>query len=178
MALADKQRDGFDKRISRIKKGGKNTMGQIEIGPRDEERAKKGKIDNTVRVKKRRKKKVDLASGATSTLVFLAIFFGGLSMFVGQAASFHFFEEGGLVPIDLGIAAIEPYLQYAPLLIGGLLALAFGYTFRLMSGLKFLALAGGFGAVFHYKLDLMQSMPGLYAGFFSEEYVKAVLAAV
>ena len=177
MALADKQRDGFDRRISRIKKGGKNTMGSIEIGPRDEERARKGKIDNTVRMKKKRQKKVDLASGATSTLILLALFFGGLSMFVGQAATFHFFEEGGLVPVNLPEIAAQ-YVQYAPFIIGGLLALAFGWTFRLMSGMKFVALAGGFAATFIYKLEMMQFMPGIYTGFFSKAYVQAALASV
>lgn len=177
MAIADKQRDGFDRRISRIKKGGQNTMGALEIGPRDEDRAKKGKVDNTVRVKRKRKKKVDLATGATSTLVLLALFFGGLSMFVGQAASFHFFEDGGLVPVQLPDVAAA-YLPYAPFLIGGLLALAFGWTFRLMSGLKLVALVGSFIATFYYKFEMMQAMPGLYSGFFSEPYVKAVLAAV
>lgn len=180
MALANDQRDGFDRRISRIKKGGANTMGEVHIGPVDEAQVygkKKGKATNTVRIKKKRQKNVDLTSGSTATLTVLAVLFGGLSMFVGQAMNFHFYEVGGLLQMTPPAVA-EPYMQYAPFLFGGLLALAFGWTFRLMRGVRFLGLAGGFGAVFHYKQDLIQAMPGLYAGFFSQEYVDAVLAAV
>jgi len=81
------------------------------------------------------------------------------------------------VPLQLP-EAMATFLPYAPFVIGGLLALAFGWTFRLMTGLKFVALAGGFFATSYYKLNMMQAMPGLYSGFFSEPYVKAVLAAV
>lgn len=179
MGLANEQRDGFDRRISRIKKGGANTMGEVHIGPVDEAQVygkKKGKATNTVRVKKK-KQNVDLTSGSTLTLTILAVFFGGLSMFVGQAMDFHFFGQGGLVPLTAPEIA-EPYMEYAPFLFGGLLALAFGWTFRLMRGARFLGLAGGFGAVFYYKADLIQAVPGLYAGFFSKEYVEAALAAV
>ncbi|MGR3513813.1 MAG: hypothetical protein ACU0GG_13705 [Paracoccaceae bacterium] len=180
MALAKDQRDGFDRRISRIKKGGANTMGEVHIGPVDEAQVygkKKGKATNTVRVKQKRKKNVDLTSGSTLTLTILAVFFGGLSMFVGQAMDFHFFGTGGLLPLTAPEIA-EPYLQYAPFLFGGLLALAFGWTFRLMHGIRFLGLAGGFGSVFYYKPELIQAVPGLYAGFFSQEFVDAALAAV
>ena len=55
MSLSNAQRDGFDRRISRIKKGGANTMGEVHIGPVDEEVArssKKGKGRNTIRVKR------------------------------------------------------------------------------------------------------------------------------
>ncbi len=180
MGLANEQRDGFDRRISRIKKGGSNTMGEVHIGPVDEAQVygkKKGKPTNTVRVKKRRKKNVDIGSGSTLTLAILAVFFGGLSMFVGQAVNFHLYDAGGLLQMTPPALA-EPYLQYAPFLFGGLLALAFGWTFRLMRGVRFLALAGGFGAVFYYQSDLIQAVPSLYAGFFSEEFVAAALSAV
>ncbi|MEM7719898.1 MAG: hypothetical protein AAF222_11910 [Pseudomonadota bacterium] len=180
MSLANDQRDGFDKRIAKIRKGGSNTMGEVHIGPVDEAQVygkKKGKATNTVRIKKKKAKNIDLTSGSTGTLTLLAVFFGGMSMFVGQAMDFHFYGAGGLLQLSAPAIA-EPYMQYAPFLFGGLLALAFGWTFRLMRGVRFLGLAGGFGAVFHYKADLIQAMPGLYAGFFSKEYVEAALAAV
>lgn len=177
MALSDAQRDGFDRRISRIKKGAGNTAGTIEVGPRDEVRAKDGK-PTAVKIKKKKKKNATLGEGSTSVLFLLAIFFGGMSMFVGQAAGFHFFEEGGLVPIEAPHPAIEPYIGYAPILIGGILALALGWTFRMTQGIRFIGLLGGFGAVFYYKLQLMQQFPGLYAGFFSKPYVQSTLAAV
>jgi hypothetical protein len=179
MALANDQRDGFDRRISRIKKGGANTMGEVHIGPVDEAQVygkKKGKATNTVRLKKKRKKKVDLNSGATGTLVILAVLFGGLSMFVGQAIDYHLYGVGGLGGLTPPEFAAD-YVQYAPFFFGGILALAFGWTFRLLQGARFLALIGGFCAVFYYQSELIQTFPSAYAGFFSKAYVEAALAA-
>lgn len=179
MAIAKEQRDGFDQRISRIKKGGPNTMGEVHIGPVDEAKVygkKKGKATNTVRMKKKSKKNVDVTSGSTLALAILAVLFGGLSMFVGQALNFHLYDAGGLLQM-VPPAVIEPYVQYAPFLFGGLLALAFGWTFRLMRGIRFVALVGGFVAVFYYQADLIQAMPSFYAGFFSEEFVAAAQPA-
>ena len=180
MSLANAQRDGFDKRIQKIRKGGSNTMGEVHVGPVDEAQVygkKKSKATNRVRVKKKKAKNVDLNSGSTLTLSILAVFFGGMSMFVGQAMNFHFYDAGGLLQMTPPVG-LEAYIQYAPFLFGGLLALAFGWTFHLMRGIRFLALAGGFGAVFYYQSELIQKVPGLYAGFFSQEFVQAALAAV
>ncbi len=181
MALANDQRDGFDRRISRIKKGGANTMGEVHIGPVSEEQVygkKKGKATNTVRVKKKKQKKVDLNSGSTGVLVLLAVLFGGLSMFVGQAVDYHLFGVGGLAGQMTPPEFAADYVQYAPFFFGGLLALAFGWTFRLLQGIRFLALVGGFGAVFYYHADLVERFPETYAGFFSKAYVEAARPAV
>lgn len=180
MSLSNAQRDGFDRRISRIKKGGKNTMGEVHIGPVDEAQVygkNKSKATNRVRVKKKKAKNVDLNGGSTLMLAILAVFFGGLSMFVGQAMNYHFYGAGGLMSLTPPIG-LEDYVQYAPFLFGGILALAFGWTFHLMRGIRFLGLVGGFGAVFYYQSELIQKVPGLYAGFFSKEFVETALAAV
>ncbi len=179
MGISRDQRQGFDRRISNIRKGGPNTMGEVHIGPVDEAQVygkKKGKPTNKVRLKKKRRGKVDVVSGATGTLTLLALFFGGMSMFVGQAVDYHLFGQGGLVQMAPPEFAAD-YVQYAPFLFGGLLALAFGWTFHLMRGARFLALIGGFGAVFYYQTELIQTFPGTYAGFFSKAFVKAALAA-
>lgn len=180
MSLANAQRDGFDKRIQKIRKGGSNTMGEVHIGPVDEAQVygkKKSKATNRVRVKKKKAKSVDLNSGSTMTLAILGVFFGGLSMFVGQAVDYHLYGAGGLAGLTPP-AGFEEYMVYLPFAIGGMLALAFGWTFHLMRGIRFLGLAGGFGAVFYYQAELIQMFPGLYAGFFSKGYVNAALAAV
>ncbi len=180
MSISNAQRDGFDKRISLIKKGGPNTMGEVHIGPVDEAQVygkKKGKASNTVRMKKKRGKKVDISSGATGTLTILAVVFGGLSMFVGQAVAYHLYGEGGLAQMTPPDVVAE-YLPYAPFLFGGILAFLFGWTFQLMRGVRFLGLIGGFGAVFYYQSELIQTFPGTYAGFFSKAFVNAALAAV
>lgn len=155
-------------------------MGEVHIGPVDEQQVygkKKGKPTNKVRMKKKRGTKVDLNSGATSTLFLLAILFGGLSMFVGQAVAYHLYGAGGIIQMAPPVFA-EDYISYAPFLFGGLLALAFGYTFHLFQGIRFIGLVGGFGSVFHYQTELIQMMPGTYAGFFSKAFVEAALSAV
>lgn len=180
MSLANAQRDGFDKRIAKIRKGGSNTMGEVHIGPVDEAQVygkKKSRATNRVRVKRKKAKNVDLNGGSTLTLTILAVFFGGLSMFVGQAVDFHLYGVGGLLNMTPP-AGFEDYMQYVPFAVGGLLALAFGWTFHLMRGIRFLGLAGGFGAVFYYQSELIQMVPGLYAGFFSKEFVETALSAV
>lgn len=177
MSLSNAQRDGFDRRLSKIKKGGSNTMGEIQIGPRDEESARAGKAKNVVRVKKKRSKNVKLGQGATLSLLPLAGFFGGLSMFVGQAMDYQFFNAGGLLQFGTPMAALEPHMQYAPFVFGGILALLFAWTFR-MGGLKFLALAAGFWATFQYQTNLVMTFPGMYAGFFSKEFVEGVFASL
>ena len=57
MAIADTQRKGFEDRLSRIKQGGANTMGEVQIGPRDETDSRKSKPTNTVRIKRKKPKK-------------------------------------------------------------------------------------------------------------------------
>lgn len=177
MSISNAQRSGFDDRLSRIKKGGANTMGEVHIGPRDEERARKGKNENVVRMKKKKNQAVK-SDGSTVVLAPIGVLLGGISMFVGQAANYQIFNEGGLLNLAPPVEALAPFMQYAPFLFGGILALMFAWTFRLTSGLRLLALLGGFGAVFYYQADLIQTMPGMYANFFSPEFVKAALAKV
>lgn len=178
MSLSNAQRDGFDQRLNRIKKGGANTMGEVQIGPRDESQRKGSKHANTVRLKKKKNTKVkDLDRGSTLALLPLAAFFGGLSMFVGQAADYQLFNAGGLFAMGVPHPALDPYMQYAPFALGGVLALLFAFTFRL-SGLKFIAMAAGFWAVFQYKIALIHTFPGMYAGFFSKEFVEGIVGRV
>lgn len=177
MSRSNAQRTGFEDRLSRIKKGGANTMGEVHIGPRDEERARKGKADNTVRIKKKKKKQTNLGEGPTSGLAPLGVLLGGLAMFVGQAADYQLFQEGGLVNMAAPVAALEPFMQYAPFLIGGILAMMFAWTFRLTTAVRFAALSAGFVAAFVYQTALIKAVPFMYAGFFSKEFVKAALAA-
>jgi len=177
MARADSQRRAFDRRISNINKGGKNTMGEVHIGPRDETDARKSKPKNTVRIKKKKAQKVDTQQGGLAILP-LAAFFGGLSMFVGQAMDFQFYAPGGLLQWDVPTMAPEAVLPYLPFLFGGILALLFAWTFRFTSLLKFGAIVGGFWATFQYHTTLVTMFPGMYAGFFSKEYVEGVFAAL
>ncbi len=169
------QRDGFENRLDRIKKGGVNTMGEIQVGPREEIRAgSKTKPTNTVRIKQKKKKNMSVGRGSTMSLIMLAFAFGALSMFVGQVANFHFFQAGGLVPIDLTETPVGPYLPFAHLAIGGVLAVMFCWTFRLTSIMRLAAAAIGVFLVMEYHTEMVKQAPGIYTKFFSKAYVKEV----
>ena len=174
MGMAKVQRNnGFEDRLARIQKGGANTMGAVQIGPRDEKAAMNGTADNTVTLKRKKNKKAELSDGNSSVLVPLAVLLGGVSMFVGQAAAYHLFQPGGLMPISVPVPALETYVPFAHLLFGSILALMFAYTFRLTKSLRAIALVGGMVAVVHFQAELIEQFPGLYAGLFSEEFVAA-----
>ena len=175
MSMSKGQRSGFEDRLARIKKGGVNTMGEVQIGPREEVRAgkTKSKPANTVRMKKRKTGKKEIGRGSTTSLLLLAFLFGVLSMFVGQAAGYHFFG-GGLVPIDLTGTPAEPYLDQAHLILGGVLGFLFCWTFRLTSIVRVAAMVAGLAVMVQYHTDLVQQAPGVYTKFFSKAYVKEV----
>ncbi|MCV6593118.1 MAG: hypothetical protein OIF48_09220 [Silicimonas sp.] len=170
------QRDGFEDRLARIKKGGANTMGEVHLGPREEVRAgdKSAKPTNTVRIKKKKTKSREIGRGSAISLIFIAFVFGALSMFVGQVADFHLFNEGGLAPIDLSETPVGPYLQFAALAIGGVLALMFCWTFRLTSILRLAAAAAGVFCMVEFHTNMVQGAPGLFVKFFSKGYVETV----
>ena len=173
------QRSGFEDRLARIKKGGANTMGEIQVGPREEIRArdaKKSRPSNTVRLKRKKQKK-EVGRGSTMSLILLAFLFGALSMFVGQVTNFHLFQEGGFLPIDLSGTPVEQYLPFAHLAIGGVLALLFCWTFHLTSVLRLAAAAAGVFLVFEYHTEMVQQAPGVYTKFFSKAYVKEMRQA-
>ncbi len=177
MATAQATHQTFEDRLKRINKGAPNTMGDLHIGPRDEATARDGKATNTVRLKSS-KKKIKIGEGSNVVLVPLAIIIGALSVFAGQAAAFHFFQDGGLMPITLPDAAamLEPYLIHAHLVMGGVLALLFTWTFGFNGMVRKLAVAVGFGAMLFGQVQVMERFPSVYANFFSEAYVAQALA--
>jgi len=174
MATAQATHQTFEDRLKRINKGAANTMGEVHIGPRDEKTPRNGKATNTVRLKAKTKK-VKIGEGSNWVLVPLAMVIGALSVFAGQAAAFHFFQDGGLMPVSLpeAIAMVEPYMIYAHLVIGGLLALIFTWTFGFNGMFRKLAVAAGFGAMLFGQVQVMERFPTIYANFFSEAYVAA-----
>lgn len=171
MALGQVQRQSFDDRLKRINKGGINTMGEVHIGPREEVRAGKAasKPTNTVRMK-RKNKNIALGEGSNWVMVPVALVIGGLSMFAGQAAAYHFFG-GGLMPIEIPVAALEPALPYANFILAAFLALIFTWTFGFTNKKRKLALILGLASVFYFEGDLIQKFPGTYTAMYSEGYV-------
>ena len=170
MAMAKQQRDAFDARLNRIKKGAPNTMGEIQIGPREEVRAgQKSKMTNTVRMK-RKKKNVPIGEGSNWVLVPTAFVIGGLSMFVGQAAAYHFFG-GGLAPIEIPLEAAQSVIPYANFIFAALLALLFTWTFGFTNKKRKLAVILGLVGVFYFEGDLAERYPETYTSMYSASYV-------
>ena len=176
MATAQATHSTFEDRLKRINKGAANTMGEVHIGPRDEEKARSGKATNTVRLKTK-KKNVKVGEGSNWVIVPVALVIGAMCAFAGQAAAFHFFQDGGLMPVTLPEAAamVEPYLIFAHLAIGGLLALIFTWTFGFNGLFRKLAVVAGFGAMLYGHVLLVERFPAIHANFFSEAYVAAAI---
>lgn len=170
MNIGQVQRDGFEERLMRIQKGGANTMGEIQIGPRDDNE-RSSKPSNTVRVKRKKAKNVNLGEGSNAVLVPTALIIGALSMFVGKAAAYHLFSEGGLATMEIPVPAVEPYLPYAPFVFAGFLALMFSWTFGFSNIMRKLAVVAGLAGVFWFEGDLIERFPGIYTNFYSEAYV-------
>lgn len=152
-------------------------MGEIQVGPREEIRAgSKSKPSNTVRMKRKSTKKKEIGRSSGMTLVILAFVFGAFSMFVAQVANFHLFVPGGLTPVDLSQSFVAPYIPYAQLVFGGVLALLFCWTFHLMTMMRVLATVAGLFAVMQFHTEMVQFAPGTYVKFFSKGYVNDVRA--
>ena len=171
IAIAETQRSGFEDRLSRIKKGGANTMGEVQIGPRDEANARKSKPTNTVRLKRKKPKSVNIGEGSNLVLAPVAAAVGGLSMFVGQATEFHLFQPGGLFNITVPIEAAAAAVPYAHFIVAVLLALSLSWAFGLTNLIRRMALIAGLAAVAVWQAELVERYPDLYTAVFSEAFV-------
>ena len=175
MAIADTQRKGFEDRLSRIKKGGVNTMGEVQIGPRDENQPRKSKPTNTVRIKRKKPKQVNLGEGSNIVLAPIAAAVGGLSMFVGQAAEYHLFQPGGLFNISIPVDAAVMAIPCAHFIIAIALALSLSWAFGLTNLVRRMAMIAGLAAVTVWQTELVERYPGVYTGVFSEAFVQEKL---
>lgn len=171
MALADAQRAGFEDRLTRIKKGGANTMGELQIGPRDESQRGKSRPSNTVRIKRKKQKNVNIGEGSNVVFGLIAVIVGGLSMMVGQATEFHLFQPEGLFTLSMSTETIAPVLPYIQYIVGGVLALALGWAFGLTNTIRRMALIAGLVGATVWHTELVERYPGLYTAIFSEAYV-------
>jgi hypothetical protein len=175
MSIGTAQRQSFEDRVKRIGTDGPNTMGEVHIGPRDEETARSGEATNSVRMKRKRKN-VRIAEGSNYVMVPVALIIGALSVFAGRAAAYHLFADGGLMPMAVPVPALEPYTDYAQFLFAALLALIFTWTFGFSGKLRKLAVIAGFTAMMIGEVHVIERFPELYANFFSKAYVTEALA--
>lgn len=155
MINANIQKDQFQGRLQRIKKGGPNTLGHVYVGPVEE--------------------------GGTTTqrrhfgiLATVAAFvFGVSAYFVGHLAQFHL--AGDLE--RLGAEALMVAETSGDLIVAGLLLFILIRVTRMRGVGPFLVGAMGLFAMMGLHAFSVQMAPELYSGLYSEGYVSQYLDA-
>lgn len=174
--MANTQRTTFEARLKRIDKGGPNTAGTVIVGPQDDPKAAKRRARKYRRTENRLFARLLVAFGHL-LLLPVSFLLGGLAMFTGIVAAFHIGRTGAVATgEDVLTATLVSNLD---LLLGLLLAIVFGYLFRLMIGPRKIGLAVGVAAAFLLQDSIMQSYPDVFARLMSDEItLNAALAAL
>ena len=156
MINADVQRDTFQGRLKRIKKGGPNTLGHVYVGPVEEDGSGNSKPH----------------FGIFATL--LAFTFGAAAYFVGHLAQYHL--AGDLE--RLGEQALMVAESAGDLIVAGLILFILVRLTR-MRGVG-PALVGAFGlfAMMGLHTFAVQMAPELYSDLYSENYVNQITGSV
>ncbi|MEL6169465.1 MAG: hypothetical protein AAFR35_12300 [Pseudomonadota bacterium] len=164
-SLTDAQRAAFDARVSRIKKGGPNTRGQIFVGVA--EGAEGGTTARTVAA-------APFMTMADILMVPLAFAIGMFSLVAGQVAMFHFFSADGAMPLIEGNAY---FMLFGDICVATILAVTFGWALRLgATNLRRMAVLAGVAAVFLAKSTLVGAAPDFFSALYSPSYVATMLA--
>ena len=153
MISTDTQKTQFNSRLTRIKKGGANTLGHVYVGP----------VEEATEPKRQRRSGL-----ATIILVFLV---GGAAYFVGHLAQFHLAGDWE----RLGPQALMVAEQAGDLIVAALV-LAIFFRLTRMRGLgPVMAGVVGLGAMMALHGFSVKMAPDLYTGLYSEGYVSDVV---
>lgn len=172
-SMAEAQRDGFDARIDRIRTGNsENTMGRIEVGPREEVRAEKKK--------KRRARKVRVGAaqptesfGSLVIAVPLALAVGAFAFAAGRLGAFHLFTGQGMYLVEVPFPRVELWGDIA---LATILAVLLAWSLRLGHGIRRTALLLGFAAMMAGEVYVMEQFQNTFERFYTPSYVTATLA--
>lgn len=173
--LENAQRQTFESRLKRINKGGANTAGTVVVGPPED--PKKAKRRSR---KYRRPGNGFLArlSAAFGHLFLVPVSFalGAFAMLTGVVAAFHIDR---LALVDVSEASFFSAISaQSALIVAFLLALAFGWLFRLASGPRKIGLVAGLAAAFILQDSVIQTYPDVFARLMSDEItIDAAIAA-
>ncbi|MEL7461928.1 MAG: hypothetical protein AAFX45_11525 [Pseudomonadota bacterium] len=176
-SMSNMQRDGFDSRISRINSGlSPNSMGRVEVGPRDEVRAyeqakKKGKHIRRVKMVARRRE----SFGSLMLTIPSALIVGAFAFLAGRVAAFHMFTPQGLFQVQLPDAVWRIEL-WGDLAIAAVLVLMLGWTLKLTQGARKTALLLGFAGMMSAEVLVMQQFPDVFAQVYTPAYVTATVS--
>lgn len=175
-SMADAQRDGFDSRITRIKAGtSPNSMGRVEIGPREEVRAHEAKKRKGKHVRRVRMVGPKESFGSMVLNFPLALAVGAFAFAAGRIAAFHLFTQQGLYPLELPewVWRIE---LWGDLALAAVLALTLAWIFQMGRGIRRTALLLGFAGMMSGEVFVMQQFPEIFERFYTPSYVTATVA--
>jgi len=173
--LEDAQRQTFETRLKRINKGGPNTAGTVVVGPVDDPKTSKRRAR-----KYRRPGNGFLARLASAfghlLLVPVSFALGGFAMLTGVVAAFHIDR---LAPGGVSEAGFFTAIStQSDLIVAVLLAVAFGWLFKLVSGPRKIGLVAGLAAAFLLQDAVIQTYPDVFARLMSDEIsLDAAIAA-
>ena len=176
-SMADIQRDGFDSRISRIKAGNSpNSMGRIEVGPREEVRAHEAR-----KKKGKHVRRVKMVTGPQESFgsmllsVPAALIVGAAAFIGGRIAAFHMFTDQGLFQVEVP-ASVWRIELWGDLAIAAVLALLLGWMLKLNRGARKTALLLGFAGMMSAEVLVMQQFPEVFEQVYTTSYVTATIA--
>lgn len=176
-SMTDVGRGGFDSRITRIKAGNSpNSMGRVEVGPRDEvyahEQAKrKGSHIRKVRI-------VQAPRESFGSLLFSlpsALALGAIAFVAGRVGAFHFLTPQGRFPIELP-AAVWRIELWGDIVLAAVIALILAWMFQMNKGARKTALLLGFAGMMSAEVIVMQKFPQIFEQVYTPSYVTATVA--
>lgn len=163
----------FAERLSRINKGGANTMGQVYVGPADDTDRSRRKRTKT-RMKKSERVGKSKPKKAPSKLIMwpVGLMVGLLAMLAARVLAFHFVVEGTLFGVELPEQMIG---------LGGQVGLGLVLLYLLVNlvglrGSAILAGVAGFAVMVLYEPNLMAFYPEVFAQIYSPAHVSTTLA--
>ena len=163
-SMADGNKEAFQERIQRIQSGGPGTMGEILVGPPDEEA-----LRNSKKSKKGASARSTRRLSLTYPVKIAALFLAGMAaVLVARLIRFHFM--GGTLAGD------DP--DFALMLDGGIaIAVAFcvGMLLRAKGSAFTTAKIVGIAAMIGCMHNLVHAAPGVFASVFSLEWVEEVV---
>lgn len=176
-SMADVQRGGFDSRISRIKAGtSPNSMGRVEVGPRDEVRAheqakRKGKHVRKVKIVAAQRE----SFGSMLFSLPSALALGAIAFVIGRVGAFHFLTPQGRFPIELP-ASLWRIELWGDIALAAVFALILGWMFQMNKGVRKTALLLGFAGMMSAEVLVMQKFPEIFEQVYTPSYVTATIA--
>ncbi|MEM9709690.1 MAG: hypothetical protein AAF871_12975 [Pseudomonadota bacterium] len=175
--MAKAQKDGFSDRIGRIQRGDSpNMAGRIEVGPRDEVRAREADKRARREARRNRARAMRRPRESFGSLLFTlptALAVGALSFAAGRLAAFHLFTGEGLYLYEFPGWRIELWADFA---IAGLVAFFLAWSLHLGHGLRRWGLLFGFAAMTGGESMVMERFPDLFEKVYPASYVTATAA--